>query len=383
MTAASGYETLEAMAQYQESADAAPRSVVISFGGRSLVIVEMDDRAIAHWPLATLQAASDPDVTPLMLIPDGAAEENLLLDDPTMIEAIKAVCPSFAPKVEERRPLPIGSILRVVLVLGLLAGGWYGIDVLRTRLVDMVPVSQQIALADLTVDRLGTLPLQDAGETVSICTDPAGRAALGAIVARLGLDGRATWPEMRVTVIDTGGGGGLALLASDILIARGAVETARRPEDVAALIAHLAAHAARRDPLVAVTEALGHWRTAALVIGMPVEDEVIGIAADALVAGLPPRDAEDAAARAGAEMMALADLPDGVSLPGTGAPAAVPALAYRHQVAPPGDPAIETIAFDPALTDQDWLALRNICEERARLSANALNRLAPRPPIVE
>ena len=55
-TALAGYEKLEAVARYFDGRSAQPVEVVLSFGGRSLVIVGLDDRAIAHWPLATLRS---------------------------------------------------------------------------------------------------------------------------------------------------------------------------------------------------------------------------------------------------------------------------------------------------------------------------------------
>ncbi len=70
MTALDDYAKLETEARYYDGRSATPTEVIVSFGERSLMIVGLDDVAIAHWPLASLKSLSNPKDGTAQLVPD-------------------------------------------------------------------------------------------------------------------------------------------------------------------------------------------------------------------------------------------------------------------------------------------------------------------------
>ncbi|MEM7423506.1 MAG: hypothetical protein AAF334_07265, partial [Pseudomonadota bacterium] len=104
VTALDRFETLEASAVYQEGPNADPIDVVVSFGGRSLMIVDLQDQAIAHWPLATLRGGDAGNASELAVRPDDEASDIVRMVDPEMIAALREICPQIGNRVDEVTP---------------------------------------------------------------------------------------------------------------------------------------------------------------------------------------------------------------------------------------------------------------------------------------
>src|SRR5690625_4964871 len=106
VTALDRYAKLEAIGQYHDLHEDAPREVVVSFGERSLIIMGLDDHPITHWPLASLRTRDDPSILPIEIAPEGIEDERLVLDDREMSAAIAEVCPDLyraPPRPPQRR----------------------------------------------------------------------------------------------------------------------------------------------------------------------------------------------------------------------------------------------------------------------------------------
>jgi len=118
MTALSEYQRLETTGLWRETPDSQRREVVVSLGDATLVISTMAETALSHWSLPAVKRLN-PGKNPALYAPDGEADELLELSDADMIEAIERV----RSVIEKRRPHPgrlrlwLGGVLSLVTIL--------------------------------------------------------------------------------------------------------------------------------------------------------------------------------------------------------------------------------------------------------------------------
>ncbi len=373
MTALDRYAKLEAVARYLDGVSSEAREVVLSFGERSLIIMGLDDRPIAHWPLASLRALGPPAERPMELVPDPSSAERLLLEDGEMSAAIAEVCPDLhpAPASAARRTRGRGraAVLAFVMLVAIVAGAAYlGLAALPDQLSDMVPPEQETALGEAVAARLPAL--LGASAAPELCVAEEGVAALRALSARLALPA-----TLRVSVLDDPGIDALALPGGRVVLLRGLIDGARSPEEVAAVLAHAAGHAAHRDALEAALDrsVVG---AAAILVGETHARWALDAATAAVLDPVPSHDAETQADAEAFAILAAAELParplsevmDRLTAEPAGAArylAAHPWSAERRAAAAVAD-AVGDAPFRPALRDRDWIALGSICERTAR-----------------
>ena len=373
-TALTGYDKLEAIARYFDGQSAQPVEVVVSFGGRSLVIVGLDDRAIAHWPLATLRSIGEPAEALVQLVPDDSSDERIVLEDREMIEAIRGTCPElYRRKVDKpglRRAAlwsagAIGAVVLIMLVL---------IPMLADRLAEYIPAEREQALGDAVAEQLGDLlALQSAGRP-TICSESAGTHALTLMIRRVAAKADLPYP-LRVNVLNSRLVNAVTLPGGRILIFRGLIDEASSPEEVAGVLAHEIGHVINRDPTRGVLRAAGTAGIIGLLLGDIFGATVLAAASDAVLNASHQREAEALAdelayfllGEAGLPATPLADFFERLREQHGDATgplkylASHPALSGRAQRAAVAD-RIGTETFVPVLLDQDWLALGNICD---------------------
>ena len=148
MTALKQYQLLEAEGRYFDGQTAQPRDVIVKFGDASLMILDLTDMPITHWPLATLRSlgAAGPG---LSLIPDHGADERLTVTDGEMIKAIRAVC----PRLEKAEPVGGRRWTRVAAWATLAVGSIYVIifhllPALSDQLAELIPPEAEAAMAE-------------------------------------------------------------------------------------------------------------------------------------------------------------------------------------------------------------------------------------------
>ncbi len=387
MTALERYAKLETVGRYLDGVSPEAREVVLSFGERSLIIMGLDGRPIAHWPLASLRALGPPAKRPMELVPDPASPDRLLLEDGEMSAAIAEVCPNLHPTPAARRGRGRGAVLSAILCAALAGAVCLSLSMLPDRLSDLVPPEKEAALGEAVAARLpgllgaglpGLEPI-GAGSTgasgvAELCVDDQGVAAMRALAARLA-PGMAA--PLRVTVLDHPGVDALALPGGRVVVLRGLIDRARSPEEVAAVLAHAAGHAAHRDVLQGALDrsVLG---AAAILAGEVRARWAIDAAAGAVLDPLPKPGAEAQAdaqafgflAAAGLPTQPLADLMERLAVEAGAAPrylAAHPWSADRAASVAAAD-SVGKAPFRPALRDRDWIALGSICDRTARPS---------------
>lgn len=303
MTAQKRKIRLEAPGIWQEEAGTPPRAVMVSFGNATLIMKDPAGRPLGHWALAGTRSVGQAEngATIFAISPESA--ETLSLADAEMIAAIAAVSrdyPMLSADPESARPrrFPLGALA----LIGLLAAGLlYGPDLLRDQAAHMVPPGQAREFGARMLTRL----IEEHGP---LCADPAGTRALADLARGAG----AAEPAH---VLDLGGATPVAVLPGPLLlIDSAALATLGSPDEIAGW----AGFALERDP-----------ETAALRV---------------MMAGAGP----------------LASLR--YILTGRLNDAAIARAAEAALAPPPGAEGFIPLAqASPALSDQDWKALRAIC----------------------
>ncbi len=118
MTALNDYQRLETTGLWRETPDSQRREVVVSLGDATLVISSMTETALSHWSLPAVKRLN-PGKRPALYAPDAEADELLEISEPDMIAAIERV----RTVIERRRPHPgrlrlwIGAGLSLLTIL--------------------------------------------------------------------------------------------------------------------------------------------------------------------------------------------------------------------------------------------------------------------------
>ena len=381
MTALDDYAKLEAAARYFDGHSAEPRDVVLSFGERTLMIVGFDDQPIAHWPLASLRGVGKPGDAVAQLVPDPASDERIALEDQEMIAAIRRVCPNLYVLPVSRRKVRrvavwgAAALVSVAVILLVL------IPALADRLAIYVPPEREQALGDAIAGQIGEMLGSGDGGPTLICTSPEGARALERMVVRLAPPADLPYP-LRVSVVDNRLINAVALPGGRVLIFRGLLDAAETPEEVAGVLAHEFGHVINRDPTRGVLRAAGTAGIIGIMLGDVFGASVIAAASDAVLNASHQREAETRADEAAYRALAGAGLPSRSfarffeRLDEQNGPAAGPLRYIASHPGPAGRAeraaAADTIGDDPfvpVLTDRDWIALGNICDQSSVFGA--------------
>jgi hypothetical protein len=339
MTALSEYHRLEASGLWRASPEAQRSEVIISIGDATLVISDMQDRALAHWSLAAIKRAN-PGEAPAIYHPDGDPGETLEVaaDEVTMIEAIE----KLRAAIERQRPHP--GRLRLVMFLASMAAVaglavfWLP-DAARNHAVSVVPEAKRAEIGSVLFDRIQRV-------TGPACREASGREALVRLARRL----PAASSAGRLAVMRGGVKDAVALPGGTILINRGLVEDYEDPDVVAGYVVAERLRAQLHDPLDAVLEHGGLWSTIRLLTTGDLDDDTLNAYAEYLLTGARPDLADDLLLK-GFETWRVRSTP----------------YAYARDISGEttislieADPYAGTTA-DPVLSDANWLRLQGIC----------------------
>ncbi len=375
MTALAKYAKLEAEARYFDGNSAQPRSVVVCFGERSLVIMEFDETVLAHWPLASLRAIGLRRDSAVQLVPQRGSDERLVLSDREMLGAIGEVCPGLYHRAVDRRGVRRAFIWAGAAAASLALIVFVLVPALAGRLALLIPPEREQQLGDAVVEQLQTiLAAMSGGDRPGICDSRSGVEALARMAARLNADPRLPYP-LRVGVLDHGALNAIALPGGRILLFRGLLEAADNPEEVAGVLAHEIGHVVSRDPTREALRAAGTAGILGLLLGDVFGAGIVVIATDAVLNASYQRDAEIRADETAYSLLADAGLPSrpfadffdtvrekyGDTEGILKLIASHPGLEGRAERAAAAD-RIGEGTYEPALSDQDWVALRGICQ---------------------
>ncbi|GGX70846.1 hypothetical protein GCM10007385_44800 [Tateyamaria omphalii] len=337
MTALRKYDRLEATGLWRDTADAQRREVIVSIGDATLIISDLNDRAITHWSLAAVEKAPASGNGSVAFHPDGDPDEVLELasDEAAMIEAIDTLRRAVArarPKQGRLRWFGMGlsaSAVAIILVFWLPGA----LVDHAMRVVPHVKEAEIGAALLAQIERVSGQP----------CSTVEARPGLVALAGRTGV--------ARVVVLSTGVREALALPGGTILVNRNLVEDYEEPDVAAGYILVEQTRSAGQPPLRALLEHAGPRATGTLLT----------------TGSLPPRVleafAEDQLAQAAVELPAETLLP-------AFAAAGVRSTPYARARDISGEATLQLIEADPMagqdptpiMKDRDWLQLQAICE---------------------
>ena len=372
-TALARYALLEAEARYFDGRSARPRDVVLGFRERSLIIRGFDDVVIAHWPLASLRALGEAGAHPVLIAPGRESEERLSVNDSTMIEAIAEVCPDLHHRPVGRKGVGrvivwgAGAVVSVLLIVFVL------MPALAGHLAQMIPPEREQALGDAVARQVSFLLGMSGEDNDGLCTGSDGRVALAQMSARLSAPVDLPFP-LRVEVVDHPLVNAIALPGGRIMVFRGLIDAAGNPEEIAGVLAHEIGHVVHRDPTTMALRAAGTAGIFGLLLGDIFGATALAAASEAVLNASYQREAEARADEAALEILAEAGLPsrpfaafferlkeeNGEVPPIFRYLSSHPELGTRAERAATGD-RIGDSAFEPALSDRDWIALQGIC----------------------
>ncbi|WP_299698726.1 hypothetical protein [uncultured Tateyamaria sp.] len=337
MTALSKYDRLEATGLWRDTADAQRREVIVSIGDATLIISDLNDRAITHWSLAAVEKAPASDKGGAAFHPDGDPDEVLELgaDEAAMIDAIDTLRRAVArARPKQGRLRWVGAAVSVSAVAAL-AIFW-----LPGALVDhamrVVPPVKEAEIGAALLARIERVSGQP-------CKSIEARPGLVALAGRTGV--------ARVVVLPAGVREALALPGGTVLVNRTLVEDYEEPDVAAGYILVEQTRSAETPPLRALLEHAGPRATGTLLT----------------TGSLPPSAlkafAEDQLAKAVVEMSAETLLP-------AFAAAEVRSTPYARARDISGEATLRLIEADPMsgqdpapiMQDRDWLQLQAICE---------------------
>ncbi|MEM9782257.1 MAG: M48 family metallopeptidase [Pseudomonadota bacterium] len=373
MTASPEYETLEGLGRYFDGQSARSQEVIVGFGKRSIVIFQHGDQAIAHWPLGALRATRGGGIGELTLVPGHDSEEQLIIDDPTMIKILRKVCPNL-----NRGPSGAGGARKALIWGGVAASSvaaivFVLIPAMAVQLAPMIPYERERAIGDVVVAQQAALMARSSRFEDGICDGPRGLAALAKMTERLQPHSNIDRP-IQIDVIDTGMPNAFAAPGGRMVLFRGLLTMAESPEEVAGVLAHEMGHELHRDPMVGYLRQAGTTGVLSMVIGDVVGAGIFATVGDAALSAnysqMMERRADDEAIR----ILQEAELPTRpfgeffVRLREEFGE--MPAVLQFLSTHPTSTSRAEKIFaredptnYTPVLTDSEWVALQNICSE--------------------
>ncbi|MEL7255652.1 MAG: hypothetical protein AAGL23_15865 [Pseudomonadota bacterium] len=336
MTALDAYQRLEATGLWRASPDAHRMDVVASIGDATLVISDMQDRAVTHWSLAAVVRAN-PGKRPAIYHPAGDAGETLEIpgDEAEMIEAIE----KLRQAIERSRPHPgrLRFFIMVLLCAAIAAGAIFWLPgAVRQYTVGVVPAVKRAEIGAALFEELQRV-------TGPPCDAPEGQRALNRLAQRLPGDGP-------LFVMRDGVDRATHLPGGTVLVERNLVEDHMEPDVVAGFVVAERVRADVHDPLARLLEAVPIWSSFQLLTTGSLGDATLSAYAETLLTSEAPA-LSDATLLAGFETAALRATPYAYALDLTGEKT----LGLIE-----ADP-FATSAPEPVMNDADWLRLQAIC----------------------
>lgn len=344
-----------------------------TYRGRVLVI-EPPEGKVRHWSAQHIRRL--PDQAP------GKTVLGLSLDDPTRVvlsvEAAETLLPIIGSSVRGRLAAPpLWPRALIVFMAGavtLAALIFMVLPALAGSLARFMNPEAEVAMGREHYELTRRMFGGEAGMPLRECDDPAGRAALAILVARVS-DGVDLPYDIKVQILDDSASPVLnayAVAGGRITFFDSLIQTARTPEEVAAVFAHELGHVVYSDPVRHTLQSASSQAVLAVLVGDLSGGGVLTATfGNALVASYS-RGAEMRADDFAVAQLSATGLPPSAmgsfferaratwgEAEGLGAYfSSHPRLTSRIEASlGVGDPPIG----QPALTPKDWAALQSIC----------------------
>lgn len=354
-------------------------AVALSDDRLALIIEGATIAAPLRWNLSDLRATGDHAQAGELILTCHAETNDesprdparLILNDPVAVAWLNRTRPNLhkadlrkgtGVKIAKRAGFAVGAVALLLFVI---------LPAMANTLAKIIPLEREIGFGKSVVAQMERF-LGNGGELGNLnCTGEEGRAALDAMTARLS-EGRDLGYELNVIVFDHDMVNAFAAPGGQIVLLRGLIEDVSGPDAVAAVLAHEIAHVVNRDPTRVSLRAVGSAGLISLLIGDVTGGVVMTSVAEQLLSASYTREAEKAADDfaiamlndAGISSAGMADFFDMVTeLQGDfQIPeyfATHPQSQNRASLARENAAAQDDVT--PALSEDDWTALKAIC----------------------
>lgn len=338
MTALKEFERLEAPGLWRAGEGEQRRNVIVSLGEATLTITDRAEQPLTHWSLPALQRLN-PGKRPALFSPgaDTDHDEELELDDDTMIEAIERVHAAIA----RQRPRP-GRLRLVLTASTVIAALGLGVFWLPGALTDyaanVVPAPTRAAIGQRLLTRITRV-------TGTPCADADGRRALGQLANRVLGPGQA-----QVMVLPGGPAGASHLPGGILLLNRALVEDYEEPDVAAGFLIAEQLRRDQNDPMRALLNRAGLGATLRLLTTGQLPDAALDSYAESLITR-PAATLNQNRLIARFNSAGVRSTPYAFALDQTGE--STVALIEA-------DP-VPISAAQPLIDDGAWISLQNIC----------------------
>lgn len=347
-------------ARFFDGRSAAEQWVGVTIEAAGLRLFGASGQTQAHWPYAELEQVPGAAAPPLRLTLRSLPDARLVIDDAAAIAAI-------TPKLPRRKDDPtlrvfvIGGLATAVVVASL----WFLAPIATRLAASLVPTSLE--------EKWGEKVSVELFAQSSRCEAEDGARALTGMISRLAESSPlARGQRFHVMVAQDAMVNAFTLPGGRIVIMEGLLKQANSADEVAGVLAHEMGHVIARHAVERMI-----WRQAvdfalSLLLGSGSGVNM----AQWLVNQSHNRDAEREADRLGVALLTQA----GISTEGfaafferqaASAPKIPGAGLFGYLSSHPPDPERKAAArapaaapTSPALTDDEWRALKNICESR-------------------
>jgi predicted Zn-dependent protease len=348
------------------------RDVEVSLHPQGLAIFSIEGMLLTTWPypeIRRIEGARGPGLAVTRMEPGSTAEPRLEIEDAGVAADLAARAPltltGAAGTRKERRSVVIWAVAAVVSLLAL---AYWGLPAIAGRIAPLVPAGVEARLGAAMDPQIRAEFGGPAG--MKTCTAPAGVAALAELVARYEKHADLHLP-LRVVVVDNPMVNAFALPGGYIYIMRGLIQKARGPDEVAGVLGHEIGHVKFRHGLQSAIQSGGLGFLLGTVFGDFAGGTAILLASRALLSSAFSRDSERQADAFGVDLMLKGGgNPEGLAgffgTAGGGPPGALNWLT-SHPASAEREAAIRRLAqnrpvLSPALTPEQWQALRAICQ---------------------
>ncbi len=333
-TALEKYQRLEATGLWRSSDQDQRKAVIVSIGDASIVISDMQDRAVTHWSIPAVRR-QNPGERPAIFYPDGGPSETLEIDadEADMIDAIE----KLRNAVSKKSPKP-GRLRWIILAVSVasitaLAIFWLP-GALVNHALSVVPEAKRQEIGEKLLSqthRLTGLP----------CTSFLAEAGLHKFENRLNLRNLVIVPSgVRTAVVLPGG---------FVLLNRSAIEDFEEPDVAAGFV--IAELVRVGDPLRDLLDSAGLSASLSLLTTGVIPDNTLKAHAEDLILAEYPRPNDETLVSAFEENRLRIS-------------------PYAYALDPSGEETLSLIEADPFTTtpepvmlDGEWVALQGICDD--------------------
>lgn len=337
MTALNDIEKLETTGLWRPDAEAQRIEVYVSIGDSTLVITDVNNRALAHWSLPAVRRLNL-GKRPAIYAPGRDVSEDLEIEDASMIEAIERV----RKAIESHRPHPgrlrLITLGVVALSIAALSIFWLP-QAVRDHTLRVLPQEKRILIGRAML-----------GEIVRFsgapCRSSRSAEALAALNGRVLPGAGADLVVLRHAAQPT-----MHLPGGMILISGGLLTDYDTPEVVAGFLLAEYMQSQRADPMLGLLNFAGFRATFRLLTTGEIEMDLLRAYTERQLTRRPQA----------LDLSRVLQIFERVAIPTT---------PYAYALDRTGETTLPLIEGDPArgsnqpeiLSDSDWLTLQNICE---------------------